>query len=368
MSRAATPLWLATPSRFAGLPRATAWWVAAALALLVVASLTALLGPAPDASPDAGGRITDLILYESIIDGVRAGGNYYQVTADALRAGSYPLRPFLTFRLPTHSIVQAALPLAASLALLWLLGIGVALAWWARLRTALTRPAALVTAAILFAGGMVAFVQVELIAFHEIWAALLVALALALRTRERWLAPVAIALVAMLVRETAALFVIVMGVLALLEGRRREASGWLGALLVFAVALGAHAYGVAQVTGPLDPASPGWTGLLGFGFFARSVAAATALAALPIALAAPLVALTLFGWACWRDPLGLRAATVFAGYALALALFARPDTFYWGLMVAPVFLIGLVFVPDGLRDLALSLRRRSRVRVRRVTP
>jgi hypothetical protein len=366
MARPLPPLWLSAPSRVSGLPRRMAGWIAAALAALLLASLTPVFAPAPPHGETSRiGQVTDLQLYEGVIAGLRGGGDYYDLAADALRSGSYPLRPFVTMRLPTHSVVQAAIPPIAAVILLDLLAIAVAAAWWVRLRPALPRRPARTAAMLLLAAGLVAFVQPGLVGFHEIWAAQLVALSLALRTPERWAAPAALALLAMLVRETAALYMLVMLGMALLEGRRREALGWGAALLGFAVALGAHAYGVAQVTGPLDPASPGWSGLLGFGFFAQSVAAATALQVLPLLLAGPLVALALFGWACWRDPLALRALATFSGYALAIAVFARADTFYWALMVAPLFLAGLAFAPDGLRDLGHSLLDRRRVRVQR---
>jgi hypothetical protein len=43
------------------------------------------------------------------------------VAADALRAGSYPLRPFLTFRMPALAMIESAMPLWAALALLYAL-------------------------------------------------------------------------------------------------------------------------------------------------------------------------------------------------------------------------------------------------------
>ena len=114
------------------------------------------------------------------------------------------------------------------------------------------------------------------------------------------------------IRETAALYVMVMAVFAWLEGERREAAGWAAALLVFALVLAAHAYAVAGVTGPLDPVSAGWAGLQGFGLFVKSVSLATALTLAPLWLAALLVGLSLFGWASWNDALALRVVTVFA--------------------------------------------------------
>lgn len=364
MPRASGPFWLQRPSRFAGLSRTHARWACALLAVLVLASWLALAVPAaPSASGGGAQAQGDLALYEGVVAAVRHGENYYVAASDALRAGGYPLRPFVTVRLPGLAMLEAWVPDIAALALLYLLAFAVMAAWALRIAPALPRRLPRIALLLLLAGGLAAFVQAELIAFHEIWAGLLVALSLAVRRPGRWVEAAALGLIAVLIRETAALYLLVMALFAWWEGARREALGWGAALLVFALVLAVHAHAVAGVTGPLDARSPGWAGLHGFGLFVKAVALSTALTLLPLALAAPLVALALFGWASWNDPLGLRAVTVFALYAAAIGVFARLDTFYWGLMVAPVLLAGLVFVPDGLRDLAAAALDRRRVRV-----
>ncbi len=366
------PLWLTAPSRFAALPHGQARIVLAVLIALLLLSLTVLGVPilTPDEAVGAGGagasRQTDIAVYGSIVDAVAHGEDYYRAAADALRTGSYPLRPFLTFRLPGLAMVQGALPAAVTLALLYALAAAVAFIWYRRLGEALASIPARILALFLLAAGMLAFVQPALIAFHEIWAGLLVALSLALRRPGRWVEAAAIACIAMLIRETAALYVVLMAAIAFAEGNRREAAGWAAALGVFVVTLAAHAVAVHGVTGPLDAASPGWAGMHGFGLFVRAMTLATGLQLVPMIAAAVLVVLALFGWASWRDPLGLRAAALFASYAVIISLFARLDTFYWGLLIAPAFLIGLAFVPDGLRDLWARALDRRRVRVQRV--
>ena len=371
MARSAAPIWLGARSRFSGIPHRTARIGLVLLALLLLASLAALAAPAPPAvSGDANARSEDqhdIVLYEGIVAAVAHGERYYTATAEALRAGDYPLRPFFTFRPPALALIQASLPRPILIALQYLLVLTVALVWSRRLGEAIPRAAPRLVAMALVASGMMAFVQSDLTAFHEIWAGLLVALALGLRRPGRWVEAAAIGLIAALIRELAAPFLIAMAALAALEGERREAIGWSAAFALFLIALAAHAFAVAQVTSPLDPASPGWSGLLGFGFFVRAVTLSTALGVLPLLLAAPLVALALFGWLAWRDPLGLRMASLSCGYALIIALFGRVDNFYWALMVAPLFLAGLVFVPDGLRDLVAAALDRRRVRVQRIS-
>lgn len=362
-----SPLWLSAPSRFAGLSGQRARIALVLIVALIALCLTALVTPPPPATI-GDGRATgqpDLVLYEGIVEGVRHGGAYYDVTAAALRLGDYPLRPFVTFRLPTLAMVQAALPPVVTAGLLYLLAFAVMLAWAARLVPALSRKPPVFVALTLLAGGMVAFAQPALAGFHEIWAGLFIALSLALRRPGRWVEACAFGLIAMLIRETAALYVAVMCVAAWWDGRRREALGWAGAVVVLAVVTVLHALAVAQVVTPIDPASPGWSGLLGPGFFVITLAASTALMLAPLWLAALLVALSLMGWAAWRDPLAARALAMFVAYGVLLSLFGRLDTFYWGLMVAPTILIGLVFVPDALRDLWSKARNQRRITVTR---
>lgn len=365
MARPPAPLWLTAPSRFARLSAVRARWMLAGIALLIAASLFALAVPVPADAPVDPGQ-TDLNLYQSIVEGVRAGGDYYSVAARSLRAGDFPLKPFVTFRLPTLAVIEAALPHAVVVEALYVLALGVFAAWFVRLRNAFVRRVPLAIALLLLAGGMLSFVLGDLVAFHEIWAGLLIALSLALRRPDHWVEAAAFAMMAMLIRETAALYVAIMAVLAFAQGQRREAAGWAATLGIFAVVVALHAHAVAQVVHATDPASPGWGGLLGFGFFAKAMAVSTALALFPLAVAAPLVALALAGWAAWESDLGLRVFTTLSAYAVLIALFGRADTFYWGLMIAPTLLVGLAFAPDGLRDLARIAFARRRITVTRV--
>lgn len=359
MARAATPIWLTRASRFAGMNRAVARGVLALFAVLIALSLTAV--DAPDALPaDSGEAVSDILLYQRIVQGVQAGGDYYTVAGDAQRASGYPLRPVSAMRLPTLAVVQAALPELVTTALLYALAAATLAAWWRRLGDMLNNRAPRIVAAALLACGAMVSLRYDLQAFHELWAGLLIALSLALWRTNRWVEPVAIALCAMAIRETAALYAVVMLGCAVFSGRRREVMGWSAALGIFALLIVLHSHAWSRVVMPEDSAGPGWGALLGPGFLAKTIADETALAALPMVLAAPLVALALAGWAALDSPFAARAGLSLAAYAGLIAMFCRPDTPYWGLMIAPISLVGLAFIPDALRDLmraALDNRR-----------
>ena len=366
-----TPVWLRTPSRFArwSAPRAR-MALALAVALMALCLLSPDLRPAdPTAAsaPVIEVADSDLGLYDAVAERVRHGDGYYQAAVQEMRARpGYPLRPFVTVRPPLLAEIQATLPHAVATGLLYLLVAGVALAWVVRITESFPDGAARIVAALLLGGGLFTAVQPFLFTSHELWASLLIALSLGVRRPGRWVEAVALALAAMLIRELSALYAVIMLAFAWREGARREAIGWAVALAVFAAALAAHAWAVTRVTGPLDLASDGWTGLHGPWFFVQTIRHATVLEAFPYVVAIPLVVLALLGWASWRDPVAARMFATVSAYGLLIALAARLNNFYWGLMVAPVLLLGLAFAPDGVRDLVRAARGRRRIRVTRV--
>lgn len=365
-------VWTLQPSRFAALSRGRARLAWVAVLTLLLASLSALVVPPLTGNGDAPGRaaerMTDVGLYERVVAGMRGGDPYYVAASDAMRAGAYPLHPFLTMRLPALAALQAAIPTWAGIALLLALAALTAFALASRVGAALTGMLPRAILMVLLAASMLAFFQPGLALFHEIWAGLLVALSLALRRPGRALEAIALGLAAMLIRETAALYALVMLAFAWREDRRGEALGWAVALLLFGGALALHAQAVASVTGPLDPTSPGWAAFNGPGFFLRALVASTGLHALPLALGAVLVTLALIGWASWDDALGLRVFALLIAYGAAMSMFARLDNFYWALMVAPAALVGLVFVPDALADLWHRALDRRRITITTVGP
>ena len=364
MRRPVAPLWLTRPSRFAVMAQSAARATLAVIDIGIVATWLALAVPTATrvTGSDHG---TDMALYAGIVDGVRHGGPYYAVAADAMRAGNYPMKPFVTMRLPTLAVIAGAMPSFAVVAMLYALATATLLAWYRRLRPALSQPA-LAIAMILLLGGMLAFFQAGLVLFHEIWAGLLIALSLALRRPGYWVEAVAFGLAAVLIRETAAPYLALMAVFALVEGSRREAVAWAMSLVVIAIVLVLHAQAVSFVVRPLDPASQGWDGMLGVGFVVRAIVDATALSLFPLAIAAPLVGIAVFGWTAWHDPIATRMTALLAGYGLMLGLFGRLDTFYWALLIAPASLVGMVFAVDGLRDLVRAASDGRRITVRRV--
>ncbi len=347
--------WGAFETRFHSWSRGPALAVIAALlALLAMACWSPASAPAPKVRTTQA-QHSDLQLYRDIITRVRAGDNYYAATADELRKGNYPLKPFFTFRLPTHATLYAAFGERVMVALFWLLSGALMVAWWIRLRAVLPGPL-LAATLVLIAGGLGGLLQPQTGLFHESWAALLLALMIALYRPERIWPAVLAGGAALMIRELALPMILAMGGLALLEKRWREAAAWTGVVALLAVYLALHAHWVGQVVLPDDPPSPGWSSMLGPQFALKSIAKVTFGIRLPAALASALLILSLFGWASVREGWALRAAILLAGYGSMIALLARTDTFYWALIAAPLSFAGLVFLPKAFADLTKAIR------------
>jgi hypothetical protein len=347
--------WGAFPTQFEGWSRGPALsLIAALLALLAVATWSPSGAPSPKVRSSSAEQ-SDVQLYRDIIAGVAQGGDYYQVAAEELRKGNYPLKPFFTVRLPTHASAYALVGERPMLLVVWALSLVLILAWWFRLRTQLPPPL-LGVAMFLLTMGLGGMLQPQTGLFHESWAALLLALMVAVHRSDRFWPSVILGSAALMIRELALPMILAMGFLALIGKRWREAAAWALAVVLFGIYLTLHAYWVSQVVLPADPPSPGWSNMNGLQFALKSIARVTFGIRLPDGLAAGLLILSLFGWASVRTDWALRATLLILGYTAMLALLARADTFYWALIPAPLAFVGLTFLPKTLSDLAKAVR------------
>jgi hypothetical protein len=323
-------------------------------AILILAAWPVPSAPQPKVRASQAEQ-SDLDLYRDTIRRVGAGEPYYPTAADQLRKGGYPLKPFVTFRLPTLAFVYAQVPEIAMSIVEGILALAVLLVWWRRLEPELPLRM-LAIALVLLVGGTAALVEPVTGLFHESWAALLMALMIGLRRPGHAAGAIVAGGIALLVRETVLPMILVMGGLALVERRWREALGWMAVIALFAVAMAAHAQMVATVVLPGDLASPGWNAMLGPRFALTSLSMVSSATALPTSLAVVVLLLSLFGWASVATGWALRASLLLLGYAAMLALFARADTFYWALLAAPLSLAGLIFVPRAIATLVSASR------------
>jgi len=296
-------------------------------------------------------RDKDLELYDVIIERVAAGENYYRVAVEEQKARDFPVVPGFAVRLPTLATISAVAGQTGVTVLAALLCLAMFLAWWRRLAGLIERPARRIIAlGLLFLGIAVSFKPTYFV-LHELWAGLLLATALALHRPGQWRGAWIAAALALAIREHALPFVLLMGALALWRRDWREMAAWGALALGFIVMLAWHVSLVDGLTGPGDPVSPSWLAMRGPQGWIENLALSSGLYLIPAWLAAPLVFLPLLGWVAIKDNLGIEALLLFVGYGLMFMIAGRENNFYWGLMVAPAWFIGLYAVPYALRDL-----------------
>lgn len=359
--------WEALGRPFARLPR---WAAAAVLVLLAAVMAWSVVATAPvdtaerarservQARPAHSKGHGDLALYGRIADRVAAGEGYYPAALDEQRSSNYPTRPFVAVRQPTLAWLQAALGVGGVRYLEMGLVLACLLALNARLTGLVALPERLAALVLMTLGG--AAVSVPLAGLiHELWAGLWLTLALLVYRPERWWPALLAAAAAIAVRELAVPFVLLWLAFALAQRRWREAAGVAGLLAVFAAGMGLHAGAVEALRLPGDPASQGWDAFAGYALPLVALARLTGLLLLPLHIAAPIAVLPLVGWLGLGGRLGLFAALWFAGLATMIALFARPENFYWAQLGLPAYGIGLAFAPRALAELAGRLARQT---------
>lgn len=342
-----------TQTRLAHVSPGTAFGILLAL-ILVICSGLAMLPKGPPGGAAGGG---DAALYRQIAARVANGEAYYSAAAAEHRASAYPLKPFTAVRQPLLAEIAATIGPAGAEWLLRLLAVAATAATAIRLAPQLKTPFR-ESAIMLSAVSAGAFVQSGMWVWHEIWAGLLVTLALACRTERHWLLSVIFGLTAALLRELAFPFLLVMAGTAWAGGARREAGAWIGAVAIALAALALHMIFVGAVARPTDVTSPGWL-VFGGWRFALALARSSVLLLLPTWVAAVVTPLALLGWCTWRGDYALRAAAILGLWMSAFLIVGRPDNSYWGFLFAPLLPVGLALAPDALRDLIRAALARS---------
>jgi hypothetical protein len=338
-----------------------AWRACIALVTLVVLAVligigVANLGTLPTAAanaPNAG----DIALYKRIIADVQGGESYYTAAIRELRESNYPLRPFVVVRPPVLAVALAAISDEnVCRVVLRALAAVTLLAWTWRLRAIAPAPLWFAFAVVVLATGIAPAIVPQAYPLHEVWAGLLIALSLALRRPNAWIVAVILGVAAAIVRELAAAYLLAMMVMALKDGYRKEAAAWAAGLAIFAAALAVHAFEVNSLVTAADSSSPSWLRVGGWSFVLQTTQWNLLLEAAPRWVGVVLVPLALVGLTGMRDELGQRVSLVVFGYLAAFIFVGRDNNSYWGLMIAPLWPLGLVATWPALARCVADLR------------
>jgi len=291
-------------------------------------------------------------LYSIEAHRVRAGESYYVVASEELRAAGYPMRSMFNYRLPTLAWVFGLLP-SDEAARGLLVGIAALafLAWAAALRTRASPGAAVFLLAVL--AGLLAWSGLTRAFYvHEVWAGILIALAIGAAAAGWGPLGVAAGLAALAVRELALPYVAVALAMSVCQRRRGEAAAWAAGSVAFAAGLAAHAAATARFSSVADGAHVGtWLQFGGWPFVLKTAFTNAWLVAAPQPVTAVLLPLALIGLGGWRGALGLRvSATVFL-YVAAFLVAGQKFNYMWGYLYCGLAPMGLAFAPAAVGDL-----------------
>lgn len=296
-------------------------------------------------------RDDDLALYDRVIERIRHGENYYDFIVEEHRKVGFPIRPGLAVRLPTLAYIEALIGDNGETVAAVLLMLATLVVWWRRLgEEPGGREHRLFAMALLFVGVSLGLNR-YFFTLHELWAGMLLVLAFGLHRPGKWGAALAVAALALAIRELALPFVLLMGAMAFWRRNPKEGLAWMVLALVFLVVLIVHLWIIYAQALPSDPPSASWLAMRGLSGWLSDVVLSSNLRFLPHWIAGPLVILMMLGWCGWRSPAGTFGTFLYLGYGLAFMIAGRPDNYYWGAMVAPAMFIGIAFLPRSLRSL-----------------
>lgn len=314
--------------------------------LLVAASVWCLTDNPPPVHLAKKGGYTDVHLYHDITAAVVAGKPYHQAAAELQRQHHYPLRPFITMRLPTlaemaallgwHGVQIIAIILAFAATFLWVIALEGQVHWVEQ---------GLIALAVGTGGAMVS--NQGLMALHEYWGGLFIAIALAgvVGWPRKWWWIVLPILCGLAIRELVLPFALLALAFALAERQWKASVAWVAAIGAFAAFLAWHA-GLEQAqVRPGDITSVGWHAGQGFSAFLKAVVYTSSLQSLPRPLALLCAMLPLVGWLALPGRGGLFAILLTAGYVVVISAFSRADTFYWGAIMLPWYFAGWALLP-----------------------
>jgi hypothetical protein len=317
--------------------------VVALAALLVVWSLAVISWPratAVDSTPQ-GGR--DLEAYRRIVERVHGGENYYSAAGAELRAGGYATSSVFNWRPPIYAWLLALFPTPVwgqvLLGVLALLALALAYAGDRAGHGAGHALLLIVT----MVGAFLWCVDGEAYFSQELWAGVLIAVAVGcFGSQCRW-GGIAAGLAALWLRELALPFVIVAMFVAWRERRWRELAVWCLGAGANALFLAWHAWQVQQhLTGHELAEASGWFQFGGPAFVVRTSQMNVWLFNLPAWVAVIYLITALVGFASWRGPQALLVGGTVVLYLAAFLVVGKAFNGYWGLLYVALLPQGLV--------------------------
>ena len=287
----------------------------------------------------------DAALYKKVVERLTAGEPYYVALGRELRADDYPTKTSFNWRTPAHLVFVARLSPERATILLHALTLAAILATVA----VFSRHGMVATgaAAIAQLGALATALQPDAVGVAEIWAGVLIALSACAYYRSWWITGAALAIVAIFMRELAAPYCAVCGLLALRK-RRLEAVVWLAGGALYLVYYGLHAMHVQAHVLATDLAhTQGWQQWNGLRFILATVGVNGWLGFLPRSATVLFMVSALAGLAARSIPPQVAGSLIL--YFALFTCVGLPFNYYWGFVTAPLWALAFGHSVEGGR-------------------
>jgi hypothetical protein len=308
-----------------------------AVVLLVAITLSPWKSGFADAPSRGAG---DVALYRAKIERIRNGETYYAAAKAELEPRGYPTRSILNWRTPLPVWLIAILPANGGQVLIAAVAIGV-LALSGHMVAKQAGLARALLALVFLSGALLPVALPGPYLMSEVWCGVLIAASLVCYGIKRHGAAVGCALCALFVRELAAPYCLVCGLIAIGERRWKEVGGWMAGAFAYA---GFYAWHISQVLPLIEidgrAHAEGWLQFGGAAFVISLVQMNVYLLLLPQWISAVYLLVALLGFAAMDGGWERRAAWTACAYVLAFGFVGQPFNQYWGAVIAPLFCYG----------------------------
>jgi hypothetical protein len=289
----------------------------------------------------------DILLFEAVVERVRAGEPYYVAMRAELVARGYPTASVLNWRPPATFLLLARAPAVAHTVIIGLSLLALVLTV---LMFRNAPPFLTVAAAVMQIGAVVMpSIPADGLYMPETWAGVFLVLSVLGYSLSWMRLAVCAAIAAVCARELALPYVVVAIAMAFLSRRTRELRWFAAGLTVFVAYYLGHAWVAMTHVEPGDMAhKASWIAFGGWGFVVRTVSMGGWFLVLPLwtaAIAAVVVLASLW------SPADRHLKAVVGLYLAGFCVVGQPFNTYWGLMTGPTWGVAAVYGLMGLRHL-----------------
>jgi hypothetical protein len=343
-------------TRFDSLNQKGAIAIGIAFAVALTACLITSLEKTPPEPTITGPTFSDAQVLYKIVARVHGGQNYYDAAGIELRYYGYPTRSIFNWRQPFYAWFLGALPNATTGRVILGALTSIAIVWgtWLAYRRA-DDLAAVLCFWLMFGACWPCFLQ-DGPTNLENSTGVLIVLSFFSYADEQIALAVACAILALIIRELAAPYVLVCVALALTARRWRELIGWAVGLLLYAAYFAYHALHALAAMRPDDLRAKSWIQFGGLHFILGTASQHSLLYNLPLWVTAIYLPLAVLGVAAIPGRLGQRAIFTIVAYLMLFSSVGKSFNEYWGYVDGPLLAFGLAWTPLAFYRLALAFR------------